>query len=80
MPTYPTDERSVLHSYWLVPMATAKVIDVPDRLRMARTTGLVCHMPARSFVISAPVHRKSKKIEVTRTFSAFLIERGLSYL
>jgi hypothetical protein len=75
MPSYSTDERFVLHGYRFVPLASAKLVGVLDRMRKACLAGLICHMPAGPFAISAPMHRKSKKVKITRTFPAFLISR-----
>jgi hypothetical protein len=80
MPPYPTDQRSVLHGYRLVPLASAKVIGVFDRPRKARLSGFACHMPARPPAISAPIHRKSQKVKAARTFPASLIYRRPSEL
>ena len=63
VPAYSTDERFVLHGYWLVPLATAKVVGISDRLRKASLSGLACHMPARSPAIAAPINRESKEVK-----------------
>ena len=73
MPPYPTDERSVLQGYRLMPVVSAKVIGIFDRPRKALLSVYARHIPARPLVISAPIHRKSKKIKTARTFTAFLI-------
>ena len=65
----------MLHGYRLVPLASAKLVGDLDRPRKACLAGLECYMPAWPFAISAPMHRKSKKVKIARTFPAFLISR-----
>jgi hypothetical protein len=75
MPLYSTDQRFVLHGYRLVPLASAKLVGVLNRLRKACLAGLISYMPAWPSAISAPMHRKSKKVKIARTFPAILISR-----
>jgi hypothetical protein len=75
MAAYPTDQRFVLHSDRLVPLAAAQVVGVFNRLRKACSTGLASYVPTRSLAIPAPIHRESKKIKTARTLSTFLIDR-----